>query len=49
MGVVDRSLRLITGNALVVPLVVMVAKVAPMLTDGLPSALIASFYLRSLP
>jgi hypothetical protein len=45
MGVVDRSLRMIAGSALIIPLVVTMMKISPILMEGQPYALVLSFYL----
>lgn len=45
MGIVDRSLRIITGTVLIVPLVITMTKFTPGLMGAQPYALVASFYL----
>lgn len=45
MGVVDRSLRVIAGGSLIIPLVVTMSITSPFLMAGQPYALAVAFYL----
>lgn len=45
LGVIDRTLRLIIGFSLIVPLIVNINVLSPALISGLPFALVAMFYL----
>lgn len=45
LGVIDRTLRLIIGFSLIVPLIVTINVLSPALMSGLPFAIVAMFYL----
>lgn len=45
LGVIDRTLRLIIGFSLIVPLIVTINALSPALMSGLPFALVTMFYL----
>lgn len=44
LGVIDRTLRLVFGFSLTVPLIVTINVISPALMSGLPFALVAMFY-----
>lgn len=45
LGVVDRTIRLLIGFSLIIPLIVSINVLSPALMSGLPFALVAIFYL----
>jgi len=45
LGVIDRTMRLIIGFSLIVPLIVNINVFSPALMSGLPFAVVAMFYL----